>query len=101
LLALAAEHDYSDSRDRHQPVNRLHQLLHLGLDVVDDQFHRSGPVNDQDHVQSLAPQLADEPAEARTDAVTVARAHAAAATDADAAAAGCAHVVIGESNGLR
>ena len=82
-------------------MNRLHQLLHLGFDVVNDQFHRAGAVDHQHHVEAFAPQLADETAKARADAVTVARAHAAATTDADTTAAGCAHVVVGETDGLR
>src|ERR1700730_3874806 len=81
-------------------MNRLHQLLHLGFDVVDNHFHGAGPVNNDHHVQAFSAKLADESAEARADAVTVARAHPAAATDSDTATAASGNVVAGETCGL-
>src|SRR5277367_1732461 len=82
-------------------MDRLHQLLHLGFDVVDDQFHRAGAVDDDHHVEAFAAKFADESAEARADAVSVASAHPAAAPDSDTAAAGCTYVVARETYRLR
>ena len=63
LLALAAEHHHPDARDWHEAMDRMDQLRHLGLHVVDDQLHRTGAVNDEHHVEAFSAQLSDEAAE--------------------------------------
>src|SRR6266851_5034204 len=82
-FAAAAEHHDADAGDRDEAVDGENQLLHLRLDFVDDEAHRTGAV---DH---------DGAPEAGADSASVAVTDAAAASSANSGAHHAADVMGG------
>src|SRR5689334_9593574 len=78
-------------------MDREHQLAHVGLEVVDDELHRTRAVDDDHEVEPRAPESANETAETVTCALAMARADTAA--DSDSAVHGT-HVIVGRHDGL-
>src|ERR1700740_206325 len=74
-------------------MNSQHQLRHLAPYILHHQAHRARSVDHDHHVESGAPQAADEAAEPVADTLTVTRAYTPAAADSNSAVSR-AHVVV-------